>query len=113
MTLTVCLCSFFAGFKVSCILTLNPSITLYLFALFKLLLLPKRKQEHPPASAIFITSALASAVASTICFPAILAKTRLQSRGPSGKQYKSTQEVLVSLYQKYGLSGWFIGLQGR
>ena len=67
-----------SGYSASLVLTLNPSITFFLFETFKRLLLPRSQRSSPSASATFILAALSKAIASTITYPFSLAKSRAQ-----------------------------------
>jgi len=103
---------FWSGYKSAAMLSLMPSLTMYIFALLKILLLPKSKREHPPIMITFLTSASAGGVAAALTYPLILAKTRLQSRSSSGKrQYTSATDCLQKIYARYGLKGIYTGLQ--
>lgn len=70
---------FWSGYSASIILTLNPSITFFLFETFKRSLLPRSQREHPSASATFLLAAISKAIASTVTYPFSLAKARAQS----------------------------------
>jgi adenine nucleotide transporter 17 len=97
---------FWSGFKSTVVLTLSPSLNLWLFESLKRLLLPRSKQEHPPAAVIFLVSSLASLVSSSALYPLILAKTRLQWKTPAGRsRYRSTREVLQTAYKQDQLKG--------
>lgn len=45
--------------------------------------------------------------------PLMLSKTRLQSRSKGKRQYKSTTAFFTQIYQRYGVSGLYVGLYGR
>lgn len=54
------------------------------------------------------------AVASTICYPLILAKIRLQWKSPSGKRlYNSMMDVFAKTVKRSGPTGLYVGLQTR
>jgi hypothetical protein len=69
---------FWSGYSASLILTLNPSITFFLYESFKRTLLPRSQRDSPPATATFLMAAISKAVASTITYPFSLAKSRAQ-----------------------------------
>ncbi len=75
------LAGFWAGYSESVILTLNPAIT---FAVDKLLkrLLSKTRTDKPSAQMTFLVAALSKAIATTITYPAMLAKSRAQAVSP-------------------------------
>ncbi|KIV93183.1 hypothetical protein PV10_04420 [Exophiala mesophila] len=70
---------FWSGYSASLILTLNPSITFFLFETLKRLTVPRSRRDHPPASVTFLLSASSKAIASSITYPFSLAKARLQA----------------------------------
>ncbi|KEF52086.1 uncharacterized protein A1O9_11712 [Exophiala aquamarina CBS 119918] len=70
---------FWSGYSASLVLTLNPSITFFLFETLKRLLLPRHRRDNPPASLTFLLSALSKSCASSITYPFSLAKARLQA----------------------------------
>ena len=69
---------FWSGYSASLILTLNPSITFFLYETFKRALLPRTKRDDPSASVTFLMAAVSKAVASAITYPFSLAKARAQ-----------------------------------
>lgn len=70
---------FWSGYSASLILTLNPSITFFLYELFKRTLLPRPRRDDPGATTTFLMAAVSKAIASTITYPFSLAKARAQS----------------------------------
>lgn len=72
---------FWSGYSASLILTLNPSLTFFLFEMLKRLTLPRSKRDNPPATMTFLLSALSKAMASAVTYPFSLAKSRLQAGG--------------------------------
>lgn len=68
---------FWSGYSASLVLTLNPSITFFLYEFFTRCL-PRSKRDDPGARLIFLMAAVSKAVASTITYPFSLAKTRTQ-----------------------------------
>jgi hypothetical protein len=73
------LIGFWSGYSASLILTLNPSLTFFLYETFKRLLLPRSKRDTPPPAVTFLLAAISKAIASTITYPFSLAKARLQT----------------------------------
>lgn len=69
---------FWSGYSASLVLTLNPSITFFLYESFKRTLLPRAQRDTPSASATFFLAAISKAIASTITYPFSLAKSRAQ-----------------------------------
>jgi hypothetical protein len=57
--------------------TLNPAITYYTFAALQRALIPAKHREHPRPAQTFLCGAVASAFASFVVYPLILAKVRL------------------------------------
>lgn len=72
---------FWAGYSESVVLTINPAIT---FAVDDLLrrLLPRSRREKPSPQLTFLIAALSKAIATTITYPAMLAKSRAQAVSP-------------------------------
>ncbi|KIW41220.1 uncharacterized protein PV06_06795 [Exophiala oligosperma] len=93
---------FWSGYSASLVLTLNPSITFFLFENLKKVVLPRHRRANPPPSLTFLLSALSKACASSITYPFSLAKARLQAGGapkssssPSSENDASTEEEKV------------------
>ena len=74
---------FWSGYSASLVLTLNPSLTFFLFETFKRTLLPHKHRSHPPPRATFLLAAISKAIASTITYPFSLAKSRAQASSSS------------------------------
>ncbi|KAL9112541.1 MAG: hypothetical protein Q9227_003112 [Pyrenula ochraceoflavens] len=70
---------FWSGYSASLILTLNPSITFFLFELLKRLLLPRSSRSHPSPTSTFLLAAISKAIASSITYPFSLAKAHAQA----------------------------------
>lgn len=70
---------FWSGYSASLVLTLNPSLTFFLFETFKRTLLPRKHRSDPPPQATFLLAAISKAIASTITYPFSLAKSRAQA----------------------------------
>ena len=74
---------FWSGYSASLVLTLNPSITFFLYETFKRTLLPRAKRDDPGARITFLMAAVSKAIASTITYPFSLAKARAQTSSKS------------------------------
>ena len=70
---------FWSGYSASLVLTLNPSLTFFLFETFKRSLLPRKHRSDPPPQSTFLLAAVSKAIASTITYPFSLAKSRSQA----------------------------------
>lgn len=95
---------FWSGYSAALVLTLNPSLTFFLFETFKRLLLPRSRRDSPPPSATFFIAAISKACASSVTYPFSVAKARAQvsskavsssdafipSVSPDGKDEKSS-----------------------
>ncbi|KAL9037337.1 MAG: hypothetical protein Q9214_005746 [Letrouitia sp. 1 TL-2023] len=73
------LLGFWSGYSASLVLTLNPSLTFFLFETFKRLLLPRKLRANPSPQVTFFLAAISKAIASTITYPFSLAKARTQA----------------------------------
>ncbi|KAL9603511.1 MAG: hypothetical protein Q9179_002181 [Wetmoreana sp. 5 TL-2023] len=82
---------FWSGYSASLVLTLNPSLTFFLFETLKRLLIPRHKRSNPPPQATFLIAAISKAIASTITYPFSLAKSRAQTSSKSVNE-KDTEE---------------------
>ncbi|RDW65297.1 putative peroxisomal adenine nucleotide transporter 1 [Coleophoma crateriformis] len=82
---------FWSGYSASLVLTLNPSLTFFLYELFKRTLIPRSRRDDPGARVTFLMAAVSKAIASTVTYPFALAKTRAQasSRPPVDPQSAS------------------------
>ncbi|KAF2153006.1 mitochondrial carrier [Myriangium duriaei CBS 260.36] len=69
---------FWAGYRASIILTLNPALTFLFHNLLTRTLLPASKREKPGPKITFVLAALSKAAASATMYPFSLAKTRAQ-----------------------------------
>jgi hypothetical protein len=87
---------FWSGYSASLVLTLNPSITFFLFETFKKLALPRDRRQNPPPSLTFLLSAISKACASSLTYPFSLAKARLQAGGMSSAQEEDDEKKVVS-----------------
>lgn len=89
------LSGFWSGYSASLVLTLNPSLTFFLFEFLKRATLPKSKREHPPAAATFLLAALSKACASSVTYPFSLAKARLQAGSLKDKKEQESEDKTV------------------
>lgn len=121
-------CSTALGFTTTIPLSLNPAITLFLFQLFGKITAGrgtsrKSRLGTPNAVQSFFGAACSNTIATTILYPLMLAKTRLQvhAKGLSQSKDAGTQEQdhenMVSIWrkalQKDGLRGLYQGLEGQ
>jgi len=87
---------FWAGYSASLILTLNPTLTFFLFETSKKMLLPRSRRDHPPPSATFLLSAFSKACATAITYPFSLAKARVQSGMIENNERKEVEEEVAT-----------------
>ncbi|KAJ5633705.1 hypothetical protein N7528_001547 [Penicillium herquei] len=116
---------FWSGYSATLILALNPSITFFLNALLKRLLLPRSKRDKPSPAITFLLAALSKSAASSITYPFSLAKTRLQTMSSSnpGTTLKSSTllsalmpriiTTVIAIARMEGISALYSGLQGE
>jgi hypothetical protein len=83
---------FWSGYSASLVLTLNPSITFFLYEFFKRLL-PRSKRDAPGARTVFLMAAISKAIASSITYPFSLAKARAQSSSTPPVNSESRSEA--------------------
>ncbi|KAF2224218.1 mitochondrial carrier domain-containing protein [Elsinoe ampelina] len=69
---------FWAGYRASLILTLNPGLTFLFHNLLSRTILPASKRDRPGPKMTFLIAALSKAAASATMYPFSLAKTRAQ-----------------------------------
>lgn len=86
---------FWSGYSASLVLTLNPSLTFFLFEFFKRVTLPRSKRDNPPAFATFFLAALSKACASSVTYPISLAKARLQAGSMDKKKEEEAEARVV------------------
>lgn len=83
---------FWSGYSASLILTLNPSLTFFLYEFLKRVLVPRNKRDDPGARLTFLLAAISKAVASSVTYPVSLAKARAQVDGSSSLMEKETEK---------------------
>ena len=88
---------FWSGYSASLVLTLNPSLTFFLYETFKGMLLPRSQRTNPPPSATFLLAAISKAIASTITYPFSLAKARAQT---SSETVSNTDQEIKESIEK-------------
>ena len=103
------LLGFWSGYSASLILTLNPSLTFFLFQTFKRILLPRNQHAEPSSQATFLLAAISKAIASSMFYPFSLAKARVQMS--SKLVHKNDSEVKESGQEASGrrTSGAYAG----
>ncbi|KAI4147596.1 MAG: hypothetical protein L6R39_003066 [Caloplaca ligustica] len=84
---------FWSGYSASLVLTLNPSLTFFLFETLKRLFVPRQKRSDPPPQATFLIAAVSKAIASAITYPCSLAKSRAQSSTSTSVKEKGATEA--------------------
>lgn len=85
---------FWSGYSASLILTLNPSITFFLYETFKRAFLPRSERDNPSTRATFIMAAMSKAIASTITYPFSLAKARVQTSAKPPVDFESAEIIM-------------------
>lgn len=103
---------FWSGYKATLFLTLNPSITLFLYETLKAIL-PRRFRDQPTASQTFMIAAVAKAVASSIMYPFSLAKARGQVHPSSDPKKTNALQMIQDIYKADGVGGLYEGIQGE
>ncbi|KAH8783460.1 putative peroxisomal adenine nucleotide transporter 1, partial [Hyaloscypha sp. PMI_1271] len=84
---------FWSGYSASLVLTLNPSITFFLYEFFKRAFLPRAQRDDPGARLTFLMAAVSKSIASTITYPFSLAKARAQASSSPPIDTDSAEEV--------------------
>ncbi|KAK6582270.1 hypothetical protein PZA11_004678 [Diplocarpon coronariae] len=85
---------FWSGYSAQLILTLNPSLTFFLYETFKRMFLPRSKRDDPGTTITFFMAAFSKAIASGITYPFALAKTRAQSSSKPPVDQKDAKIVM-------------------
>lgn len=88
---------FWSGYSASLVLTLNPSLTFFLYETFKRTLLPRSRREDPGAQVTFLMAAVSKAIASTITYPFSVAKTRAQISSSPPVDPDSAEEIKTDI----------------
>ncbi|KAL8788559.1 MAG: hypothetical protein Q9213_001632 [Squamulea squamosa] len=96
---------FWSGYSASLVLTLNPSLTFFLFETLKRLLVPRDKRANPPAQVTFLIAAVSKAIASTTTYPFSLAKSRAQASSKSINEKEVDEKGTADELQKKTGSG--------
>ncbi|KAF9381246.1 hypothetical protein CPB97_007878 [Podila verticillata] len=133
---------FWAGYAPTVILSINPSITYFLFETIKKLLVKRQTKAAGTGASksvlaqaatltslqIFFISACSKAIASFLTYPLILTKTKLQtkvdeeddqgSEGAGGAKEKKTHfngisDVVRTVVRDKGIAGLYTGCQGQ
>jgi hypothetical protein len=84
---------FWSGYSASLVLTLNPSITFFLYEFFKRALLSRARRDDPGARITFLMAAVSKSIASTITYPFSLAKARAQTSSSPPVDTGSAEKV--------------------
>jgi hypothetical protein len=84
---------FWSGYSASLVLTLNPSITFFLYEFFKRAFLPRAQRDDPGARVTFLMAAVSKSIASTITYPFSLAKARAQTSSSPPVNTESAEDV--------------------
>ena len=74
-----------SGYSASLVLTLNPSLTFFLFEMLKRVSLRREVREKPSAMMTFFLSAVSKSVASSVTYPFSLAKVEVAGRRKEGR----------------------------
>lgn len=104
---------FWKGFTTSALLSINPSITLAVFQVLRKAIIYSRRRHNPlnkdanltPMQTFFV-GAIANSIASTILYPLILAKKRLQSSSPQSRAtlVSALRESYLDVYDPHAPS---------
>lgn len=110
------------GFTITIPLSFNPSITLFLFQVFRKFVSlhgphhPKSRSQKmgtPSARTAFFGAAISNAIAIALLYPLILAKTRLQAHRKNGEAHESMISVWRKALQREGVQGLYQGLDAQ
>ena len=114
------LSAFYTGLLPAFILTSNPAIQFLVFDRLKAMLelILTQHQQVRPINALesFVIGAVAKITATLATYPYIMAKLRLQYRGPlpaEQQPYTGTLDVIVSILRQDGLMGLYAGLRAQ
>jgi hypothetical protein len=95
---------FWSGYSASLVLTLNPSITFFLYEFFKRAFLPRAQRDDPGARITFLMAAVSKSIASTITYPFSLAKARAQTSSSPPVDPDSAEKVKEEVEQAHNKS---------
>jgi Mitochondrial carrier protein len=115
---------FWAGYSAALVLTLNPSITFFLYEFLQRAVLPHGQRENPPPQMTFLLAAISKSIASSITYPFSLAKSRSQAAGkaaksnekdakPACKPPRTVFHALAQVARKDGIGALYEGLSGE
>lgn len=106
---------FWSGYSASLILTLNPSITFFLYEFFKRYLLPRSRRDDPGVRVTFLMAAVSKGFASTITYPFSLAKARAQASSGAKKDSKRATvfTTVLEIYRRDGPAALYEGVFGE
>ncbi len=90
---------FWSGYSASLVLTLNPSLTFFLYETFKSTLLPRSKRDDPGTRTTFLMAAFSKAIASGLTYPFALAKARAQTSSKP-PVHKANAEIVMEEVEK-------------
>lgn len=103
---------FWAGYKATILLSINPSLTYYFFQLLRTNLIPRRRRENPTSLEIFFLAAFAKIFAIGFTYPIILAKTRIQIK-KTADRLSSVYMQIYSTLKAEGFSGLYTGVRAQ
>ncbi|OAX32242.1 mitochondrial carrier [Rhizopogon vinicolor AM-OR11-026] len=108
------LLGFWKGFSSNFILSLNPAVTLYLFQLYRRVMLKGKERAAPPPAHSFVGGALANSVAVIMLYPLLLAKTVVQASRKANSSNNSSQHPSIrsSIQGIYTAGGFFALYRG-
>ncbi|OAQ26195.1 mitochondrial carrier [Linnemannia elongata AG-77] len=106
---------FWAGYAPTVILSINPSITYFLFETIKKTILALLAAAASLTSLqIFFISACSKAIASFLTYPLILTKTKLQTKEENQpKSFNGISDVFKTVIKDKGIAGLYTGCQGQ
>ncbi|TFK50816.1 mitochondrial carrier [Heliocybe sulcata] len=107
------LAGFWRGFEAVVLLSLNPSLTFFLYQFYRRLFLRGTDRQTPKPAQAFLGAALSNSIAVALLYPLILAKTRLQASrsSSSSTSISSAAYIWTSAYQRHGPRGLYQGLE--
>ncbi|KAI0785838.1 mitochondrial carrier [Abortiporus biennis] len=108
---------FWRGFSTTIILSLNPAITLLLFQMYRKFATHGRKAQartgSPNPLSAFFGAAFSNAISTTLLYPLILAKTRLQVHRRNGNSNISMATIWERAFKNEGWAGIYQGLEAQ